>query len=60
MSLLLDQVNTIILSFELTFYEIIFFLDNDECFPMSAPITKENLDKAKHFVLVSSLVFFRI
>lgn len=33
------------------------YLDNDECFPISAPTTKENLDKAKHFVLVSNLYF---
>ncbi|CAF4716714.1 unnamed protein product, partial [Rotaria sp. Silwood2] len=29
------------------------YLDNDECFPIPAPTTKENLDKAKHFVLYS-------
>ncbi|CAF3654376.1 unnamed protein product [Rotaria sp. Silwood1] len=27
--------------------------DNDECFPIAMPATKENLDKAKHFVLHS-------
>jgi hypothetical protein len=30
----------------------IYFVDNDECFPISLPNTKENIDKAKHFVLV--------
>ncbi|CAF5018698.1 unnamed protein product, partial [Rotaria sp. Silwood1] len=29
------------------------YLDNDECFQISTPTTKENLDKAKHFVLHS-------
>ncbi|CAF1056543.1 unnamed protein product, partial [Adineta ricciae] len=37
-----------------TYFNIITFgSDNDECFPMSVPTTKENLDKAKHFVLHS-------
>ncbi|CAF3765986.1 unnamed protein product [Rotaria sp. Silwood1] len=39
---------------ENTYFNVITFgSDNDECFPISAPITKENLDKAKHFVLHS-------
>ncbi|CAF2163335.1 unnamed protein product [Rotaria magnacalcarata] len=39
---------------ENTYFNVITFgSDNDECFPMSAPTTKENLDKAKHFVLHS-------
>ncbi|CAF1000231.1 unnamed protein product [Rotaria sordida] len=32
---------------------VTFGSDNDECFPISTPTTKENLDKAKHFVLHS-------
>ncbi|CAF1609985.1 unnamed protein product [Rotaria magnacalcarata] len=37
---------------ENTYFNVITFgSDNDECFPMSAPTTKENLDKAKHYVL---------
>ncbi|CAF0863462.1 unnamed protein product [Didymodactylos carnosus] len=32
---------------------VTFGSDNDECFPISYPGTKENLDKAKHFVLHS-------
>ncbi|CAF1618085.1 unnamed protein product, partial [Didymodactylos carnosus] len=35
------------------FNVIAFGSDNDECFPISYPITKDNLDKAKHFVLHS-------
>ncbi|CAF1141127.1 unnamed protein product [Rotaria sordida] len=39
---------------ENTYFNVITFgSDNDECFPISTPITKENLDKAKHFVLHS-------
>ncbi|CAF3715213.1 unnamed protein product, partial [Rotaria sp. Silwood1] len=37
-----------------TYLNIVTFgSDNDECFPISTPATKENLDKAKHFVLHS-------
>ncbi|CAF3916857.1 unnamed protein product [Rotaria sordida] len=37
-----------------TYFNVISFgSDNDECFPISMPITKENVDKAKHFVLHS-------
>ncbi|CAF1006245.1 unnamed protein product [Adineta ricciae] len=32
---------------------VTFGSDNDECFPISLPNTKENIDKAKHFVLHS-------
>ncbi|CAF4222507.1 unnamed protein product, partial [Rotaria sp. Silwood2] len=32
---------------------VTFGSDNDECFPISSPNTKENIDKAKHFVLHS-------
>ncbi|CAF4353623.1 unnamed protein product, partial [Rotaria sp. Silwood2] len=32
---------------------VTFGSDNDECFPIAMPATKENLDKAKHFVLHS-------
>ncbi|CAF4031559.1 unnamed protein product [Rotaria sp. Silwood2] len=32
---------------------VTFGSDNDECFPISSPNTKENIDKAKHFVLYS-------
>jgi hypothetical protein len=32
-------------------YILIFVLDNDECFPISVPNTKENLDKAKHYFI---------
>ncbi|CAF5164769.1 unnamed protein product, partial [Rotaria sp. Silwood1] len=32
---------------------ITFGSDNDECFPISLPNTKENIDKAKYFVLHS-------
>ena len=39
---------------EKTYFNVITFgSGNDECFPVSTPATKENLDKAKHFVLVS-------
>ncbi|CAF1574739.1 unnamed protein product, partial [Adineta ricciae] len=39
---------------EKTYFNIIFFgSDNDECFPISMLTTKENLDKAKYFVLHS-------
>ncbi|CAF3278969.1 unnamed protein product, partial [Rotaria sp. Silwood2] len=39
---------------ENTYFSVITFgSDNDECFPISTPTTKENLDKAKHFVLHS-------
>lgn len=39
-----------------TFFNVIAFgSDSDECFPISTPATKENLDKAKHFVLVSPI-----
>ncbi|CAF0908856.1 unnamed protein product [Rotaria sordida] len=37
-----------------TYFNIVTFgSDNDECFPIATPTTKENLDKAKHFVLHS-------
>ncbi|CAF3569025.1 unnamed protein product [Rotaria socialis] len=37
-----------------TYFNVVTFgSDNDECFPISTPTTKENLDKAKHFVLHS-------
>ncbi|CAF4946815.1 unnamed protein product, partial [Rotaria sp. Silwood1] len=37
-----------------TYFNIVTFgSDNDECFPISTSTTKENLDKAKHFVLHS-------
>ncbi|CAF3751920.1 unnamed protein product [Rotaria sp. Silwood1] len=37
-----------------TYFNIVTFgSDNDECFPISTPVAKENLDKAKHFVLHS-------
>ncbi|CAF5015384.1 unnamed protein product, partial [Rotaria sp. Silwood1] len=37
-----------------TYLNIVTFgSDNDECFPISTPATKENLEKAKHFVLHS-------
>jgi poly [ADP-ribose] polymerase len=42
------------------FNVITFGSDNDECFPISTPTTKENLDKAKHFVLVSLKYYFPI
>ncbi|UJR16362.1 hypothetical protein I4U23_003265 [Adineta vaga] len=32
---------------------VTFGSDNDECFPISSPNTKENIDKAKHFILHS-------
>ncbi|CAF4460452.1 unnamed protein product [Rotaria socialis] len=32
---------------------VTFGSDNDECFPISSPNTKENIDKAKYFVLHS-------
>ncbi|CAF4124671.1 unnamed protein product, partial [Rotaria sordida] len=35
------------------FNVVTFGSDNDECFPISTLTTKENLDKAKHFVLHS-------
>ncbi|CAF0923046.1 unnamed protein product [Rotaria sordida] len=36
------------------FFNIVTFgSDNDECFPISSQNTKENIDKAKHFVLHS-------
>ncbi|CAF3055507.1 unnamed protein product [Rotaria sp. Silwood2] len=35
------------------FNVVTFGSDNDECFPVSTSTTKENLDKAKHFVLHS-------
>ncbi|UJR11204.1 hypothetical protein I4U23_015385 [Adineta vaga] len=39
---------------ENTYFNLITFgSDNDECFPISVPTTKENLDRAKHFVLHS-------
>ncbi|UJR38801.1 hypothetical protein I4U23_031466 [Adineta vaga] len=39
---------------ENTYFNVITFgSDNDECFPISTSITKENLDKAKHFILHS-------
>ncbi|CAF4085880.1 unnamed protein product [Rotaria sp. Silwood2] len=39
---------------ENTYFNVITFgSDNDECFPISAPTAKENLDKAKHYVLHS-------
>jgi len=41
-----------------TYFNIITFgSDNDECFPISTLTTKENLDKAKHFVLVREVDF---
>jgi len=41
---------------ENTYFNVITFgSDNQECFPISTPITKENLDKAKDFVSVSSV-----
>ncbi|CAF5154186.1 unnamed protein product, partial [Rotaria sp. Silwood1] len=37
-----------------TYFNVVTFgSDNDECFPISTSTTKENLDKAKHFVLHS-------
>ncbi|CAF1942489.1 unnamed protein product [Rotaria magnacalcarata] len=37
-----------------TYFNVVTFgSDNDECFPISTLTTKENLDKAKHFVLHS-------
>ncbi|CAF2796559.1 unnamed protein product [Rotaria sp. Silwood2] len=37
-----------------TYFNVVTFgSDNDECFPISTSATKENLDKAKHFVLHS-------
>ncbi|CAF1311477.1 unnamed protein product [Rotaria sordida] len=38
---------------KILFNIVIFGSDNDECFPIAAPATKENLDKAKYFVLHS-------
>ncbi|CAF4643940.1 unnamed protein product [Rotaria sp. Silwood1] len=46
MNLKVNDRNTI-------FNVVTFGSDNDECFPISTPTTKENLDKAKHFVLHS-------
>ncbi|CAF2919721.1 unnamed protein product [Rotaria sp. Silwood2] len=46
MNLKVNDGNTI-------FNVVAFGSDNDECFPISTPTTKENLDKAKHFVLHS-------
>ena len=37
----------------LYFNIVTFGSDNDECFPISSPNNKENLDKAKHFILHS-------
>ncbi|CAF1534088.1 unnamed protein product [Rotaria sp. Silwood1] len=40
-----------------TYFNVITFgSDNDECFPISTSITKENLDKAKYFVLVGNML----
>jgi poly [ADP-ribose] polymerase len=54
-------INNLKIDDENTYFNLITFgSDNQECFPIATSTTKENIDKAKHFILVSLKYYFTI